>query len=99
MNSVAQFIVEMTWGLTMGLLMSAGVVVAIAAARPCRAAELNHGTIFLHRLEALSRSYARLCARFAQLRPGHLEPQCGEKFFKPKTVVQVVQGSSDQRPP
>ena len=35
MNSVAQFIVEMTWGLTMGLLMSAGVVVAIAAGAAC----------------------------------------------------------------
>ena len=32
MNAVAQFIVEMTWGLTMALLMSAGVVVAVAVA-------------------------------------------------------------------
>ncbi|HVR90189.1 MAG TPA: hypothetical protein VHG29_03710 [Novosphingobium sp.] len=35
MNSVAQFIVEMTWGLTMALLMSAGVVVAIAVGAAC----------------------------------------------------------------
>ena len=35
MNSVAHFIVELTWGLTMGLLMSAGIVVAIAVGAAC----------------------------------------------------------------